>query len=97
MKSKEAVKLARIEFEKDLEYDENNQWLKNIIPVLEQAEKDLEVLEILKDSITDKEAHMIVMKDEITEKMKGEEFMILHYTIKGTEKVDKIKEWLNGR
>jgi hypothetical protein len=59
--------------------------------------KDLEVLEILKESITDKEAHMIVMKDEITEKMKGEEFMILHYTIKGTEKVNKVKEWLENK
>ena len=48
MTSKEAVKLARIEFEKDLEYDENNQWLKNLIPALEQTEKDLEVLEILR-------------------------------------------------
>ena len=77
------------------------EWLNlnsnDLIDILEDAIKDLEVLEILKYSIIDKEAHMIVMKDEITEKMKGEEFMILHHTIKGTEKVNKVKEWLNDK
>lgn len=44
----EAVKRARIEFEKELEDDENNQWLKDIIEELKVVEKDLEVLEIFK-------------------------------------------------
>ena len=48
--------------------------------------KDLEVLEILKESITYQEEYKYIIKDE--------KFMIFQHTIKGTEKVDKIKEWL---
>ena len=59
MTSKEAVKLAYIEFQKDLDYDENNQWLKNVIEGLKQAEKDLEVLEILKN----KNVNICLIKD----------------------------------
>jgi len=48
MTSKEAVKLAYIEFQKDFEDgEETNQWLKNVIEGLKQAEKELEVLEII--------------------------------------------------
>ena len=56
------------------------------------VEKDLEVLEILKESITYKEEHKYMLKED----MKGEKFMIFQHTIKGTEKVDKIKEWLHN-
>ena len=31
MKSKEALELAILEYEKDLETDENNQWVKNVL------------------------------------------------------------------
>ena len=48
MTSKEAVKLAYKEFQKDFEDGEAiNQWLTNVIDGLKQAEKDLELLEIL--------------------------------------------------
>lgn len=49
MESKEAVKLARLEFEKDFkDGEETNQWLTSVIEGLKQAEKDLEILNILK-------------------------------------------------
>ena len=51
MTSKEAVETTRREFEIDLEYDENNEWLRRVIEGLKQAEKDLEILEILKHII----------------------------------------------
>ena len=54
----------------------------------ERIIKDLEILEILKESITYQEEYKYIMK--------GEKFMIFQHTIKGTEKVDKIKEWLKG-
>jgi len=44
----EAVKRTRIEFEKELEDDENNQWLKDIIEEFKETEKSLEVLKIFK-------------------------------------------------
>lgn len=54
MTSKDAVKLAYIEFQKDFEEgEETNQWLKNVIEGLKQAEKDLEALEIIKKKLID--------------------------------------------
>ena len=48
MESKEAVKLAYIEFQKDFDDGEEiNQWLTNVIEGLKQAERDLEVLETI--------------------------------------------------
>lgn len=50
MTSKRAVELARIEFQKDIDDgEETNQWLTNVIDGLKQAEKDLEILELLKE------------------------------------------------
>jgi len=49
MTSKEAVELARREFETDFEYDENNEWLKRVIRGLKEAEKDLDKLSQLED------------------------------------------------
>ena len=49
MTSKEAVELARREFEIDFEYDENNEWLRRVIEGLKQAEKDLDKLGQLED------------------------------------------------
>ena len=48
MTSKEALKLAILEYEKDLEFDENNQWVKDVLKGLKDGQQDLEVLDILK-------------------------------------------------
>lgn len=49
MESKEAIKLARLEFEKDFkDGEETNQWLTSVIEGLKQAEKDLEKLKYYK-------------------------------------------------
>ena len=47
MTSKEALTLAILEYEKDLETDENNQWIKDILKGLKECQQDLKVLEIL--------------------------------------------------
>lgn len=52
MISKEAVKLARLEFEKDFDDgEETNQWLVNVIEGLKLAERDLDILETLKNAL----------------------------------------------
>ena len=52
--------------------------------------KDLEVLDILKRSIFNKEEHKYVM----TEKLKGQKFMLVSLSIRGDNDIDKVKEWL---
>ena len=47
MTSKEALELAILDSEKDLEEDENNQWVKNVLKGLKECQKDLERLEKL--------------------------------------------------
>ena len=39
MNNKEALKLAILEYEKDLEFDENNQWVKNVLNGLAIGDK----------------------------------------------------------
>lgn len=52
MNTKDAVELAYIEFQKDYEDgEETNQWLKNVIDGLKQAEKELKALKIIKQHI----------------------------------------------
>lgn len=52
MTSKGAVRVARIKFKQDFEdVEETNQRIANVIDGLKQAEKDLEILEILKHII----------------------------------------------
>ena len=46
MTSKEALELSILEYEKDLEFDKNNQWVKNVLKGLKECQKDLEQLEI---------------------------------------------------
>ena len=53
-------------------------------------EKDLEVLDIIKRSIFNKEAHKYVLN----EKLKGQKFMSIGLSIRGDSDIDKIKEWL---
>ena len=50
---------------------------------------DEEILKILKGSIYNKEEHKRVMSEP-----KGEKFLMLNISIKGDEKIEKIKEWL---
>ena len=52
--------------------------------------KDLEVLNILKRSIFNKEEHKYVL----TEKFKGQKFMLMSLSIRGDNEIDKVKEWL---
>ena len=47
MNSKEALELAILEYEKYLETDENNQWVKNVLKGLKEIKQDLERLEVL--------------------------------------------------
>lgn len=54
-------------------------------------EKDLEVLEVLKSSIFNKEIHKYVLN----EKLKGQKFMTIGLTIRGDD-INKIKEWLEN-
>lgn len=93
MTSKEAIKLAYTEFQKDFkDGEETNQWLKDVIEGLKQAEKDLEILEILKKQIT------------VTENRKNDEFgnyttfYNLNITTKGLDfsQLIKIMEWLKN-
>ena len=92
MNSKEALKLAILEYEKDLEFDENNQWVKNVLNGLKECQQDLEVLDIIKRSIYSKEIHKYVMN----EKLKGQKFMSIGLSIRGDNDINKIKEWLEN-
>ena len=53
--------------------------------------KDLEVLEILKRSIFNKEIH----KYTLDEKLKGQKFMTIGISIRGDD-INEIKEWLEN-
>ena len=59
---------------------------------LNLIKKDLEVLDILKRSIFHKEEH----KYALTEKFKGQKFMLLSLSIRGDNEIDKVKEWLEN-
>ena len=63
MTSKEALTLAILEYEKDLETDENNQWIKDVLKGLKDGQQDLEVLAMLKNYLYyDNENHLVRMK-----------------------------------
>ena len=51
MTSKEALELAILEYEKDLEFDENNQWVKNVLKGLKECQSGLVCLEKLEKAI----------------------------------------------
>ena len=55
MTSKEALKLAISEYEKDLITDKNNEWVKSVLKGLKECQQDLEkvekVIEILKKAL----------------------------------------------
>ena len=85
MTSKEALKLAILEYEKDLETDENNQWIKDVLKGLKDGQQDLEVLAILKEYLYyDNENHFI--------KIKPIRKSVFNYNY------EDLKEWLeNGK
>ena len=54
--------------------------------------KKVEILEIIRKSITNKENHKYVLN----EKLKGQKFMIMGLYIKGDNECQKVKEWLEN-
>ena len=58
----------------------------------QKIERDLEVLDILKKSIFNKEEH----KYNMTEKFKGQKFMLISLSVRGDNEIDKVKEWLEN-
>ena len=58
---------------------------------IEKIEKDLEVLDIIKRSIYNRETHKYVLN----EKLKGQKFMNISLYISGDTDCNKIKEWLD--
>lgn len=91
MTSKEALKLAILEYEKDLETDENNQWVKDVLKGLKECQQDLKALEILKRSIFDKERFQYALN----KKARGKKVMMMVLTIKGDD-IKQIKDWLEN-
>lgn len=93
MTSKESLELAILEYEKDLETDENNQRIKDVLKGLKECQQDLEILNIIKSSIFNKVIHKYVLN----EKLKGQKFMTIGLTIRGDDDdINKIKEWLEN-
>ena len=58
----------------------------------QELNKRLEVLEIIKKSITHKENHKYVLN----EKLKGQKFMTMNLYISGDTDFKKVKEWLEN-
>ena len=58
----------------------------------QELNKKLEVLEIIKKSITHKENHTYVLN----KKMKGQKFMTMNLYISGDTDFKKVKEWLEN-
>ena len=83
MTSKEVVNQLKEDFENDVYKVERE--------MLDIVEKDLQVLDILKKSIFNKEEHKYAM----TEKFKGQKFMLLNLSIRGDD-IAKVKEWLEN-
>ena len=54
-------------------------------------EKDLEVLDIIKRTIFNKETHKYVFN----EKFKGQKFMTIGISIRGDADVNRVQEWLD--
>lgn len=54
------------------------------------SQEAIEILNILRSSIFNKEEH----KYYLTEKFKGQKFMLLSLSVRGDDYINKIKEWL---
>lgn len=55
------------------------------------SQEAIEILNILRSSIFNKEEH----KYYLTEKFKGQKFMLLSLSVRGDDNINKIKEWLH--
>ena len=101
LNGKEALELAILEYEKDLEFDENNQWVKNVLKGLKKCEQDLERLEKLEkviDILENKIVNILILKYCIA-KGGGVETYNLHYKTEEQitqEEYDLIKEELEN-
>lgn len=85
MTSKEAMAKLKENFENDVYKVERE--------MLDIVDKDLQVLDILKKSIFNKEEHKYVMTKEFI----GQKFMLLNLSIQADD-IAKVKEWLeNGK
>lgn len=59
---------------------------------IEKIEKDLEVLNIIKRSITHKEKHT----HDLNEKLKGQKYMTISVWVNGDTDFNKVKDWLEN-
>lgn len=84
MTSKEAMAKLKENFEDDVYY-----WERKMLDIID---KDLQVLDILKQSIFNKEEHKYVL----TEKFRGQKFMLMSLSIRGDDDIAKVKEWLEN-
>ena len=90
MTSKEALELTILDYEKLLETVENDQRDKDVLKGLKECQQDLEILNIIKSSIYNKEIH----KYKLSETLKDQRFMMIGVNIIGDDKINRIKEWL---
>lgn len=94
MTSKEALELTILDYEKLLETVENDQRDKDVLKGLKECQQDLEILNIIKSSIYNKEIH----KYKLSETLNDQRFMMIGVNIIGDDKINRIKEWLeNGK
>ena len=94
MTSKEALELTILDYEKLLETVENDQRDKDVLKGLKECQQDLEILNIIKSSIYNKEIH----KYKLSETLNDQRFMMIEVNIIGDDKINRIKEWLeNGK
>ena len=96
MTSKEALKNICLECEKEKGKNKTACPFRSIsndyCEEYEKIKKDIEVLNIIKSSIYNKEIH----KYALNEKHKGQKFMIIGLTIRGKDDIEKIEEWLEN-
>ena len=94
MTSKEALELTILDYEKLLETVENDKRYKDVLKGLKECQQDLEILNIIKSSIYNKEIH----KYKLSETLNDQRFMMIGVNIIGDDKINRIKEWLeNGK
>lgn len=65
-----SVELARIEFEKNLEEDPNNEWLKRVIAGLKMAEQSLQRLEAIENAKSSEALEKLEMLSDCAEAIK---------------------------
>lgn len=92
MTSKEALKLAILEYEKDLETDKNNQWIKNVLKGLKECQQDLEMSEIFKKHISIRIESLNM--GNVCIKNESIRYNGLDLDITNEEEYNKIKDWI---